>query len=364
MISRFRKPLQYTLISSSSNFSSISTYNFSSTSRPSNQPHSKPFPVPKNRNNRVKKKVQDGTHPWFNSKSSRNQSPDPRQKQRNKSKDGVLMNMALVDYLKDLNINMVRFVEPEERHDEIDDEADSEYVDDNIDSDKDDIDIDSDSHIDNHTDNQTKNQTENNNNNSSSNKKQSRKKKAKTPTIKTATTAKTVSHLVSISLAVSSARAHKEDLILVAPPQKNGAPPVVKCINYGKMEYVKRKRVLESVTKSKPTVTKEFRIKVGIGKNDLKLKLNNMIKFLCAGNACKVSLTSKARYLKDVAERDVYKETQANVMLALRPYIQEEKMGGEGRAKRHKGGLSFNVNPRNDLTPADREEVNLEFYQF
>tara|TARA_B110000971_G_scaffold193974_1_gene207271 strand:- start:42 stop:395 length:354 start_codon:yes stop_codon:yes gene_type:complete len=108
----------------------------------------------------------------------------------------------------------------------------------------------------------------------------------------------------------------------------------------------------------------EFRIKVGIGKNDLKLKLNNMIKFLCAGNACKVSLTSKARYLKDVAERDVYKETQANVMLALRPYIQEEKMGGEGRAKRHKGGLSFNVNPRNDLTPADREEVNLEFYQF
>jgi len=130
-------------------------------------------------------------------------------------------------------------------------------------------------------------------------------------------------------------------------------------MNYSKMAFDKRRRVIESVAKTKQAVTKEFRIKCGIEDNDLKLKLNKMIQALCKQHPVKVSLTSKQRYIEKAGEGDIYQETQQKIIAPLKEYVQFDKKGSGGRGKRHLGGLTFFLNPKKELTKNDIKPVVL-----
>jgi len=308
-------------------------------------------PVPKNQNNRIKYKQTNNrpSRPFDDRENDDNE--DYIKGTGSSSGDkSVMMNNELVRHLKSKNINIVRLVEAEnrrkkrlERKKSDSGEDDAESV---IEEDEEEDDI----------------EEEEDDDDSSTTEPVNKFKKSKTEPIKETLNAKTVSNMVPLTEAIRSAQKHKEDLVLVADANaKTGTPPVVKTINFGKMAHDKKKRVIESVSKTKKIAAKEFRVKCGIEDNDLKLKLNKMIQALCKQHPVKVSLTSKARYIEARgAGGDIYLDTQQKIIAPLKKYVAFEKQQGSGgRGKRHLGGLTFHMNPKKGLTKDDIKPVEL-----
>jgi translation initiation factor IF-3 len=88
--------------------------------------------------------------------------------------------------------------------------------------------------------------------------------------------------------AMDIATKQDKDLILVS---EKSTPPVCKIVNLNKFLYEKKQREKEAAKRARANVieTKEIRMSLNIGQNDIDVKCNNIVKMLDKG--CKVTLT-------------------------------------------------------------------------
>lgn len=82
------------------------------------------------------------------------------------------------------------------------------------------------------------------------------------------------------------------DLVEVSP---NASPPVARIADWGKYKYEKTKQLKLQKKQQKVIETKQMRLGMRIGENDLTIKLNKIRKFLESGHKVKVMLLYRGR---------------------------------------------------------------------
>lgn len=82
------------------------------------------------------------------------------------------------------------------------------------------------------------------------------------------------------------------DLVEVSP---NAKPPVVKIMDYGKLQYQKEKLMRKQKASQKKTETKGIRLTARISRHDFDVRVNNARKFLTKGAKVKIELTLRGR---------------------------------------------------------------------
>lgn len=98
---------------------------------------------------------------------------------------------------------------------------------------------------------------------------------------------------MSISEALARADETGLDLVEVSPQAK---PPVVKIIDFGKLQYEKEKQLRKSKSKSKKVrEVKGIRLTVKIGDHDLMVRVRAGQKFLDKGHKLKAELQLRGR---------------------------------------------------------------------
>lgn len=113
--------------------------------------------------------------------------------------------------------------------------------------------------------------------------------------------------ILNTSEAIKKAEAMGLDLIEVSA---NTNPPIAKIMDYGKYQYLEKKKLNAAKVKTVKTETKIIQIKIGTGEHDLNLKANQMSKWLTGGNRVKLDLFLMGRskfmdinFLKERLER-------------------------------------------------------------
>lgn len=133
--------------------------------------------------------------------------------------------------------------------------------------------------------------------------------------------------VVSIGDALDRAEASGLDLVEVSPQAQ---PPVVKIIDFGKLQYEKEKQLRKSKAKSKKVGDiKGIRLSVKIGDHDMMVRVNAGQKFLEKGHKLKVELQLRGR---EKAHPDLGKQViERYVKLLERDTVVEQpikRMGG------------------------------------
>lgn len=82
------------------------------------------------------------------------------------------------------------------------------------------------------------------------------------------------------------------DLVEISP---NAEPPVCKILDYGKFKYEAQKKAHDAKKKQKVVHIKEVKLRPGIDKHDLEIKLRAIGKFLDAGDKVKITLRFRGR---------------------------------------------------------------------
>lgn len=98
--------------------------------------------------------------------------------------------------------------------------------------------------------------------------------------------------VVTVPEALRAAREAGLDLVEVSP---NAAPPVCKILDYGKYKYEQQKKAAEARKKQKVVVIKEVKLRPGIDKHDLEVKMKAVHKFLEEGDKVKLTLRFRGR---------------------------------------------------------------------
>jgi len=85
------------------------------------------------------------------------------------------------------------------------------------------------------------------------------------------------------------------DLIEITP-QAN--PPIAKIIDYGKWQYMEKRKAKAAKAGSKSTETKSLQVKIGTGDHDLELKARRAGTWLTEGHRVKIELfvSGRAKY--------------------------------------------------------------------
>ena len=99
-----------------------------------------------------------------------------------------------------------------------------------------------------------------------------------------------VNEIISIDAALEHAEEDGLDLVLVGPDAK---PPVVRVIDYKKVEYEKKKA--KKANKPQTNTLKEIQFKVNISDHDLQTKVSKIRKFLERGDKVKIFVRLKGR---------------------------------------------------------------------
>lgn len=94
--------------------------------------------------------------------------------------------------------------------------------------------------------------------------------------------------------ALRIARDAELDLVLLAESGSEGVP-VTKIMNYGKMQYEKKKKQAEAKKHQKVIQVKEIKFRPKIGEHDYQTKINRAIQFLKEGKRVKVTLAFRGR---------------------------------------------------------------------
>lgn len=101
-----------------------------------------------------------------------------------------------------------------------------------------------------------------------------------------------------LSLEEALRRAGEEglDLIEISP---NATPPIAKIMDFGKYQYLQKKKGQKS--KGARTETKTLQVKIGTGEHDLELKSRKASQFLKEGHRVKIDLflRGRAKYLDE-----------------------------------------------------------------
>ena len=92
--------------------------------------------------------------------------------------------------------------------------------------------------------------------------------------------------------ALTQARSHSMDLVLIAP---DAEPPVVKVMDYGKHLFDQKKAKAAQRKRQKQIHVKEVKFRPGTEEGDYRVKLRNLTRFLEEGDKAKVSLRFKGR---------------------------------------------------------------------
>ena len=82
------------------------------------------------------------------------------------------------------------------------------------------------------------------------------------------------------------------DLVKIAP---QAVPPVCRIMDYGKFRFEQAKREKEARKNQKVVDVKELWLSVGIGENDLNVKVNHAKRFLQDGDKVKVGVRFRGR---------------------------------------------------------------------
>lgn len=126
------------------------------------------------------------------------------------------------------------------------------------------------------------------------------------------------------------ALAEKKGLDLIEVAGKTD-PPITKIMDYGKYQYLEKKKAKAQRSGGHKTETKSLQIKIGTGEHDLELKSKKASEFLKEGHRVKLDLflPGRAKYLsKDFLEERLQR------VLAL---IAEEHRIADGPKKSPKG---------------------------
>ena len=99
--------------------------------------------------------------------------------------------------------------------------------------------------------------------------------------------------LVSIDLAIESARSVSLDLVQVSPSDAN--PVVCKLLDYGKHVFEKKKNTTSSKVKVKRNTVKEIKFRPSTDIGDYNIKLKKIKSFILYGDKTKISVRFRGR---------------------------------------------------------------------
>tara|TARA_B100000575_G_scaffold264527_1_gene240415 strand:- start:2804 stop:3277 length:474 start_codon:yes stop_codon:yes gene_type:complete len=99
--------------------------------------------------------------------------------------------------------------------------------------------------------------------------------------------------LVSIDLALNSAKAATLDLVQVSPSDAN--PVVCKLMDYGKHVFAKKKSISSSKGRVKRTSFKEIKFRPSTDVGDYNIKLKKIKSFILDGDKTKISVRFRGR---------------------------------------------------------------------
>ena len=98
--------------------------------------------------------------------------------------------------------------------------------------------------------------------------------------------------ITSVREGLAAAEAAGLDLVEISP---HAEPPVCKVLDYGKYKYAEQKKAQEARKKQKVIQLKEIKLRPGIDKHDLEIKLKAASKFLDEGDKVKFTLRFRGR---------------------------------------------------------------------
>src|SRR5579863_972115 len=105
--------------------------------------------------------------------------------------------------------------------------------------------------------------------------------------------------IIPVPEAIRKAEAAGLDLVEIVP---GAEPPVCKIMDYGKYRYEVQKKAHEARRKQKVIQIKEIKLRPGIDKHDLEIKLRNACSWLDEGDKVKFTLKFRGR---EMAHQDL-----------------------------------------------------------
>lgn len=128
--------------------------------------------------------------------------------------------------------------------------------------------------------------------------------------------------------ALKQAKAKEADLVLIAA---QADPPVARIIDFKKFLYQQEKKQKEAKKGIKKSFTKDIKLSLFIGKNDLDRLLNKGREFLEEGSQVRINLTMKGR---EVIKRDRAVELVKQFIIDLGEVNVAKEPRVEGRVVR------------------------------
>jgi translation initiation factor IF-3 len=103
--------------------------------------------------------------------------------------------------------------------------------------------------------------------------------------------------VISTEKALALAEDKELDLIEISSTAK---PPVAKLMDFGKYQYLEKRKAKQAKANSQITETKSIQIKIGTGEHDLEMKAKKIGQFIKDGHRVKVELflPGRAKYLE------------------------------------------------------------------
>ena len=141
--------------------------------------------------------------------------------------------------------------------------------------------------------------------------------------------------VVSYARAKELAAEAGEDLVLVSDTSN---PPVVRIMNFGKLQYEQKKNLKAQRRNSAAQKLKEVKFHINIDSHDYETKLNHALDFLEKGCRLKVTLALRGR---EMAHQELAFELMDKVMAELAPYAD-----ADGKPKLLGRNISVNFAPK------------------
>ncbi|MFN2267631.1 MAG: translation initiation factor IF-3, partial [Desulfonatronovibrio sp.] len=100
--------------------------------------------------------------------------------------------------------------------------------------------------------------------------------------------------VMEVGQALSQAENLGMDLVEVAP---NADPPVCRIMDFGKYQFQQQKKKQEAKKKQSKVQIKEIKVRPKTDDNDLNTKVRHILRFIEAGDRCKVTVAFRGREL-------------------------------------------------------------------
>jgi translation initiation factor IF-3 len=140
--------------------------------------------------------------------------------------------------------------------------------------------------------------------------------------------------------AIRAAREKGMDLVEVAP---NAEPPVCKIIDYGRFQYLAKKKANEAKKKQVVIVVKEVKFRPGTDEHDYSYRMKHARQWLQEGDKVKATIWFRGREMthRELGARilDKLEKDLADISeVEMRPRMEGNQMFIFFGPKRHKGG--------------------------